>query len=194
VYDTSFQLHYAANLNSADSFIDIANTGGNGASATGPGFGLAVGNMCINVYTFTPDEELFACCSCLVTPDATFSLSAQNDLISNPNTGEHPTSITVALLATLAGSGGTGSSCTNSAALATTTSFPLAPTGMLAWNTGAQPAPSSTQAITESPFLPAVLSQAELTSIVGRCAAISANGAHGGICNSCKSAAPNPRS
>ena len=190
VYDTSFQLHYAANLNSADSLIDVVNTGYNGASANGPGFGAAIGNLCINAYAFSPDEELLACCSCLITPGATASLSVKNDLISIANTAEMPASMTVALVATLAGTGGTGSSCTNSAALATSTSFPLAPSGMQAWDTGVHLTATSVLATTESPFLPATLSPSAMASMAGRCAATYGNSGGTGICNSCKNAAP----
>ena len=112
-----FQVRYAANLNIGESYIDITNTGSNGAPLLGPGFGGASGNICVNVYTFDPGEELISCCSCLITPDQTVNLGVNRDLTVKSLTGVVPTSVTVKLLATLAGgpgSGGSGTSCTNS--------------------------------------------------------------------------------
>ena len=63
--DSPFQISYAANLNVGESWINISNSGANGAPLLGPGFGGAVGNICVNVYAFSPDEQLISCCSCL---------------------------------------------------------------------------------------------------------------------------------
>jgi hypothetical protein len=75
--DTPFQVRYAANLNIGESYIDITNTGANGAPLLGPGFGGASGNICANVYAFDPGEELISCCSCLITPDQTVNLGGK---------------------------------------------------------------------------------------------------------------------
>src|ERR1700689_1052417 len=115
--DGPFQVKYASNLQYGESYIDITNTGVNGAPLRGPGFGAASGNICVNVYAFDPSEELVACCSCLVTPDQTVNLGVVADLTSKTLTGVVPTSATVKLLATLAGTNGsgTGTVCNNSA-------------------------------------------------------------------------------
>lgn len=191
--DSPFQVRYASNLQAGDSVINITNTGANGASPFGPGFGGAAGNICANVYTFSPDEQLISCCSCLVTPNGLVSLSAQNDLINNTLTGVRPNSIVVKLLATIAGTGGTGTSCTNSAASLTATAV----SGMLAWGTSlhsaaaapAPPAPNTPAgpfSITETAFSPASLSAAERLSITNRCTNIIGNGSSFGICRSCR--------
>jgi hypothetical protein len=181
--DPPFQIKYASNLTAGDSVINITNTGANGASLTGPGFGGAVGNICVNVYAFSPDEQLISCCSCLVTPNGLVSLSANNDLVSNTLTGVRPNSIVVKLLSTLAGTGGTGTSCTNSAALAGTAT--IVP-GMLAWGTTLHAAPSGNFAVRETAFSPATLSPGELASITNRCTNIIGNGSSFGICKSCR--------
>ena len=46
-----FQVRYAANLNIGDSFVDITNTGATVINTTSQ-------NLCANLYTFDPAEEL----------------------------------------------------------------------------------------------------------------------------------------
>jgi hypothetical protein len=189
--DSPFQVRYAANLNIGESYVNITNTGANGAPLLGPGvnssggsngISTASGNICVNVYAFDPHEELVSCCSCLVTPDQTQSLGVAADLASNPANGVVPTSVTIKLLATLAGTGGSGTSCTNSAASAGT---PVS--GMTALGTTLHAISSvpGTYATTETPFTPATLSTAERNSIVGRCATFLGNLSGNGICTSC---------
>ena len=182
-----FQVSYAANLNIGESYLGIANTGTNGASLQGPGFGAPSGNICVNVYAFDPAEELISCCSCLITPDQTVNLGVTRDLTAKTLTGVVPTSVTVKLLATLAGPGGTGSTCTNTAATATLATIA---NGMAAWGTTLHPTPTTgSYATTERAFTGATLSAGELASITGRCAAVIGNGSGFGVCSSCKSGA-----
>jgi hypothetical protein len=182
--DSPFQVRYAANLNVGEAYIDISNTGANGAPLAGPGFGATVGNLCVNVYAFSPDEQLVACCSCLVTPNGLVHLGVNGDLTSRTLTGVIPTSVVVKLLATLAGAGGTGSSCASSAALAGAPAFPLVPRGMVAWGTTLHPQGAGF-VTTETAFTPASLSPGEFSSITGRCASMLGNGSGFGVCNSC---------
>jgi hypothetical protein len=186
--DSPFQVRYAANLNFGESYIDITNTGANGASLLGPGLGGAVGNICVNVYAFDPSEELVSCCSCLVTPDQTVNLGVVADLTSKTLTGVVPTSVTVKLLATLAGTNGsgTGTVCNNSAAA----TAPVIVSGLAAWGTTLHLTPTAgSYATTETAFTPATLSAGEQASITGRCAAIIGNASGFGICTSCRSGA-----
>ena len=188
--DTPFQVRYAANLNIADALVNITNTGANGASLTGPGFG-PVGNICVNVYAFSPDEQLVSCCSCLITPNGLVSLSVYDSLRSNTLTGVTPNSMVIKLIATGAGAAFTGTSCTGSAAAAGTAGFPIV-VGMAAWGTtahvpgaGAVPGAPAPFAITETAFTPATLSAGELASLNNRCTNIIGNGSGFGICRGC---------
>ena len=201
--DTSFQIRYAANLTAGDSVINLTNTGANGASLNGPGFGGAAGNICVNVYAFSPDEQLISCCSCLITPNGLVSLSVNQDLVSNTLTGVRPNSVIIKLVNTLAGPlappvGGVvggGTNCTNSAALAGSTPFPIV-NGMLAWGTTVHAGvPAGSFATTETAFIPATLvlpvagapvAGSELDSITNRCRNIIGNGSTFGICRSCR--------
>jgi hypothetical protein len=186
--DSPFQVRYAANLNLGESYINISNSGANGAPLLGPGFGGAVGNICANVYAFSPDEQLISCCSCLVTPNGLVNLGVNRDLTSRTLTGVIPTSVVVKLYSTLAGAGGTGTSCANSAATVTTAT---PATGLLAWGTTIHNGPPAAAGynVTETAFTPATLSAGELASIGGRCASILGNGSGFGICFSCRAGA-----
>jgi hypothetical protein len=161
--DTPFQVRYASNLNIGDSVINITNSG------------ASSGNICANVYTFSPDEQLISCCSCTVTPNALVSLSAKTDLISNTLTPAVPNSIVVKILAT------TGGACN--------ASVPGTPSpGLAAWGTTlhVNAAVAGGVALTETPFTPATLSAAELAKISSFCGFIQANGSGFGICRSCR--------
>jgi hypothetical protein len=181
--DSPFQAYYAANPQAGESYINIVNSGANGAPLLGPGFGGPAGNICVNVYSFSPDEQLISCCSCLVTPNALVHLSVNLDLTQKTLTQVIPNSVVVKVLATLTGINGTGTNCNQSAAVVQAAT-PVR--GMLAWGTTLHSAPGTVFATTETPFRPVTLSAAELASIGGRCAFILGNGGGYGICNSCK--------
>ena len=189
----AFQVKYFSNLHLADSFINIVNTGANGAPLNGPGFGPA-GNICANVYAFSPDEQLVSCCSCLITPNGLVSLSVRDDLRANTITGTAPDSMVVKLVTTATGPGPTftGTTCAGSAAAAGTAAFPTIKGGTAAWGTtahfpgaGAVPAAPAPFSTTETPFTPATLSDGELASITNRCTNIIGNGSGFGICRAC---------
>jgi hypothetical protein len=164
----AFQVRYAANLNVGDSVINISNAGTQNS-------GGALTNICANVYTFSPDEQLVSCCSCTVTPNALVSLSAVNDLISNTLTPARPNSIMVKLIATA------GTTCNAS-------NVPTAnlAAGMVAWATTIHAVPAGGYAVTETAFTPAGLSAAELARATSFCGFIQANGSGFGICRSCR--------
>ncbi|MBZ5582802.1 MAG: hypothetical protein LAQ30_11495 [Acidobacteriia bacterium] len=186
--DAPFQVRYAANTTFGESYINITNDGANGAPLLGPGFGDQRGNICVNVYAFSPDEQMISCCSCLVTPNGLVNLGVNRDLTSKTLTGIIPTSVVIKLVATLSGGtpAGSGTSCTNSAAsVVAAAKVP----GMLAWGTTNHLAASGAYVVTETPFSPATLSEGELASLGGRCAAILGNGSGFGICRSCQAGA-----
>jgi hypothetical protein len=184
--DDAFQVRYASNLQVGDSVINITNAG------TQNTVGGALTNICANVYTFSPDEQLISCCSCVVTPNALVSLSVRNDLISNTLTPAVPNSIVVKLLAT------SGTSCNASNAPAANLAA-----GLRAWGTTLHAAPGTPNgdpagtnsevsiavgayAVTETAFNRAGISAAELARITSFCGFIQANGSGYGICRSCR--------
>jgi hypothetical protein len=181
--DSPFQVSYAADPSAGESYINIVNTGANGDPLQGPGFGAAAGNICVNVYAFAPDEQEISCCSCLLTPNSVANLGVNRDLTSTTLTGLVPSSVVVKLVATLAGSGGAGTSCSASAATEGTLV-----NGMVAYGTTPQPVGTAYSAV-EHTFIPSTLSVGEYASITDRCASILGNGSGFGVCNSCKSGA-----
>jgi hypothetical protein len=181
--DSPFQVSYAANPAAGESYINIINTGANGAALLGPGFGGAAGNICVNVYAFAPDEQEISCCSCLLTPNSVVNLGVNRDLTSTTLTGVVPTSVVIKLVATMAGSSGGGSSCNATAATEGTLV-----NGMVAYGATLQPVGTSFSAV-EHTFVPSTLSAAEYASITGRCASILGNGSGFGICASCRAGA-----
>jgi hypothetical protein len=161
-----FQVTYLSNLDKGDSVLNITNAG-------------TAGNLCVNVYAFSPDEQLVSCCSCAVTPNGLVSLSANSDLVSNTLTPAHPTSIAVKLVAT------DNTVACNAATAPAATSLGL---GLRAWGTTLHSLPTSpvTVGLTEREFSPAGLSAAELARITSLCGFIQANGSGFGICKSCR--------
>jgi hypothetical protein len=163
VADSPLQVRYAANLAAGDSFVNITNTGATGA------------NICVNVYAFSPDEQLISCCSCVVTPNGLVSLSARNDLIANTLTPAVPGSIVVKLLAT---AGGACNAAVPGALVA----------GMAAWGTTIH-ANNGGYATTETAFTPATPGAADVARISALCGFIQSNGSGYGICRSCRTGA-----
>jgi len=185
--DSPFQVRYASNLAVGDSVVNITNTGGTVAVTYAAGTnGAAVtnGNICVNVYTFSPDEQMISCCACPVTPDGLVSLSARNDLISNTLTPGVPTSIVIKLLAS------TGGATCNASTVSGGSQAQVR--GMAAWGTTihALPvtpgSPATTYGTTETKFTNATLSEAEYARITTLCGFIQTNGSGFGICRSCR--------
>ena len=184
----SYQVRYAANLIAGDSYINFTN---DGASSTIVGLtsgGFQNGNICVNVYAYSPDEQLVSCCSCLVTPNAMASLSVKGDLVSNTLTPIQPSAVVIKLLASAGGD--TRTSC-DAAAVTRTGTNPLAP-GLAAWGTTihALPitfgTPAGTYGMGETAFSRGTLSDAELTRMTQLCGFIRANGSGYGVCKSCR--------
>ena len=176
--DSGFQVRYAGNLDKGESFVNIVNDGAQGASLSGPGIGKTTGQLCINVYTFSPDEQMVSCCSCPVTSNGVASLSVKKDLATNTLTGFSPSSVTIKLVATSAAANAT-IDCKYSAMQ---TLVPVV--GMLAWGSTLH-TQGANLATVETPFLPATLSAQESARLTNMCTNIYGNGSNFGICASC---------
>jgi len=167
--DDVFQIDYAANLNVGDSFVNFTNSGATVANGVSQ-------NLCINLYTFDPQEELISCCTCNVTPNGLVSLSVVKSLISNPLTPAIPTAVVIKAVASTGACN--ASSITGLAH------------GLLGWGTTLHKNTSTatpTYAVTEIPFTQATLTAAELTHITSFCGFIQGDGTGFGICGGCPS-------
>jgi hypothetical protein len=193
VLDGQFLVGYATNFTAGESWINMINTGANGDPALGPGLGGAAGNTCVNVYAFDPNEEMIACCSCLLTPNQVVNFGINANLLGHLETPAVPSSVTIKLVNTLAGDG-TKTSCTNSAYYAGATSgpgiFPLA-NGLVAFGTTPQQLGTGAYNMVEHPFIPSTLGNntagtaPELGSLTGRCGSIIGNASGYGTCKTC---------
>jgi uncharacterized repeat protein (TIGR01451 family) len=162
-----YQVRYSGNLNAGDSVVNLTNAG------------TADGNICANVYVFSPDEQMVACCSCLVTPNGLKSLSVRNDLVNNTLTPASPSSVIIRLLTSQPVGGGCN---------------PTSPTpinllsGISAWGTTLHALPTIpvTYGVTETGFSPTALTTAELSRLTAFCGFIQGNGSGYGICKSCR--------
>jgi len=170
--DDTFQVRYAANLNIGDSFVNFTNTGASVEDGT-----TTSDNICVNLYTFDPAEEMISCCACNITPNGLVSLSVLKSLISNPLTPAIPTSVVIKAYAT--------DDDTCNAAAAAAGEGPAH--GLLAWGTTLHQNTSVANKydVTETAFSFADISPAELTHITSTCGFIQANGSGFGICKGC---------
>jgi hypothetical protein len=167
----AFQVHYASNLlttGAGSSLINITNAGTQNTT------GGALTNLCVNVYAFSPDEQLVSCCTCTVTPNALVALDVKRDLTTNTLTPGIVPSAVVKLVAT------SGATCNASSVASANLSA-----GMVAWMATYHATPTG-YSVTETQFVPAGLSTAELARITSFCGFIQANGSGFGICASCK--------
>ena len=203
----NFQIKAFVNLNVGlpDAFINMSNTGASWGKniETPAGHFVATGNICANVYVFAPDEELIACCSCFLTPNALASYSLKNDLISNTLTPSAPTSVVVKLVTSAAcvpdtnPSSSTFGHCPpkvtpaascNPATVGQVNGQPLTG-GLVAWGTNAVKNTTTTPAtygMTEEHFEHGELSAQELARATQECTFIQFDGSGFGICKACK--------
>jgi hypothetical protein len=194
--DGYFLVSYANNpspgLTTAESYINMINTGYNGANALGPGYGNPLGNTCVNVYAFDSTEELVACCSCMVTPDQVVNMGVNANLLAKTQTGVIPTSVTIKLLNSSADTSKASSpNCNNSAYLVGTagSAFTIE-NGLVAYvSTPGTMNGTTWTSLLEHPFIPSTLTAvgagSELASITGRCGSLIGNGSGFGICKTC---------
>lgn len=171
----SFKIHYASNLIATDPVVNMTNTGVSQA---------ANGNICVNVYVFTPDEQLQACCSAFLSPNALASYSISHDLAFITLTPIVPDAVVIKLIATAA----SGATCPNSTAATVGDENNVPVPGLLAWATAFHALPTSpvTVGVTETRFEDGVVSPRELARTTSLCANILANGSGLGVCNVAK--------
>jgi hypothetical protein len=139
-----------------DGTVRITNVG------TNTGAGNPSGDMIVGIFVFDPNQELTECCACEITPDGLLTLSINNDLTSNPLTGNILTSGTIKLVG---------------AALSSTMSNATPLPGIRAWATHIHG-----EVTTETAFSDATLSAGELKALEQQCTFIFKEGSGAGQC------------
>ena len=154
-----YQVNYYANAQTSgepDATVYIDNPGANN-----------FGYVCAMVYVFTYDQQMAECCGCGESPNNLDTLSVNSDLTSNPLTSTTPVTGVIKIVAA------------PDPGFCDPTS-PYVPTPDLrAWATHIQ---SAAGAITETQFLDAPLSGAELSALQSQCAFIGILGSGHGVC------------
>ena len=180
--DGDFSIGIITGLPATNTVINLSNSG----ASNGQTFSLPVtgpikqtlppplvvgnGNLCANVYVFSPDEQEQACCSCPMTPNSLQSFTAQG-LTGNPLTGK-PFPASSAVIKVIATENVNGICDAGTIP----TSQPLA-NGLLVW--------AHTPTGNNIPFVSSTLSAAELATAAGACQFIIQNGSFSGICKFC---------
>jgi hypothetical protein len=188
--DGAFQVRYASNLILNDAYINITTTGASSNGALTPGLNQfnINGSICVNVYAFASDEQEVACCSCYVTPNALWSASVKTALLNSTLTPSFPNEVVIKLISSVPNGNAINGSAAANCNPSTVTAAQLA-NGLMAWGTtthGFNTATGPTFQTTETPFLPATLSAAELARDVTECQFIQVLGSgQFGLCKGC---------
>jgi len=137
-------------------------------------------NFCANVYAFSPDEQMVACCGCPVSANGLRTLSVKQDILRNTLTPTIPQSGVVKILSSIR----IGGTCRPE--------FPLIIDPFHAWATQIRPTggTSSPLVLTETKFSNARLSGGELTRLTTLCGFIQSAGSGYGICSCGQKGAP----
>ncbi len=154
----TFKVNYYTDPATCDSTIRITDAGTTAASG---------GDLCADIFVFDPYQELSECCSCLLTPDGLRTLSLKTNLLGDPLTGVIPTSGVIKIISAAP----TGGRCP-------LPTKPVPAAGVRAWGTHVQ----HSDVITETAFVDAGLSAAELNRLGSECHAIQLVGSGRGVC------------
>jgi len=186
--DGPYQVNYASNLNLGDGVVNVTNTGASAGDNTPVVNGNSYGDICVNAYVYAPDQELAACCSCLVSPNSIHAwpvVFGSGALLANVNNTtvlgsiNSTHSVVIKLLATAAvGIPSLGASCNRPDTPGTVVS------GLVAWGTHSHPTNTSTVAITETPFVNSTLSGGEFGKLTSDCNFVLTRGS-GSVCPGC---------
>ena len=173
----TFRVNYFAGANGSrpDQTVRITNTG---TAFTGG----ATDDLCANIYVFRNDQQLTECCSCLVTPNGLRTLSVDFDLAHNPLT---PGAVGEGVIKIISSSvNTTGAPCPRSKAGTTY----VARAAVRAWGvhnqdvSGGLSGAGVINQVTETEFLDATLSAAELSEVQSACNFVFNLGSGAGQC------------
>jgi hypothetical protein len=175
--DLGILVRYVANLDRGDAQIHFTNSGARGAGIFSGTSASTTGAICVNVYAFTPDDQLASCCSCPVTPNGLVTLSARREFNGDSTSTTLPKAFVVKLLP----SAPVGGSCNNGAG----SPGAKAP-GLHAWTRTTLATAEGYLDISEAAFLATSSSVGERDRLASRCTALNAASVGFGLCWSCQ--------
>lgn len=130
------------------------------------------GNLCAMIYVFDQDQQISECCGCRGTPNSLRTLSVQNDLTSNPLTGNPSTAGTIQIVAA------------NAKGNPTCDASGFTPNGAFrSWATHLQVPSAGSVAVTEGEFQDTLLTPDQQDQLQNSCASIKKLGSGHGICS-----------
>ena len=133
--------------------------------------GLTYGNICAQIYVFTPDQQMAECCGCVQSHNDLSYLSVNTNLTANPLTGVPVTGGVIKIVASAVN----GSPCDPTANVTPTPN-------LRAWGTHIQYPVAGTYPITETQFLDSTLGATELAALQAQCSFINILGSGHGVC------------
>jgi len=176
-----------AQMGFPDAQLHVGDPGSTGGFGSGDPTKVAGGDLCANIYVFTPDQQLAECCSCRVTPNGMQGFSLGNDLTANPLTADVPHSGAIKIVSSFGG-GDRGAGLPPTVDVdRTSRKFCDAgsdywPEGRLeAWITHVRPLATPGFSVTEIDFQSAQLSWSELKKLEQQCYTIEADPSRGGL-------------
>jgi hypothetical protein len=149
----------------AVNYFSNANTGAPDATVQIDNPGTSGGSLCAMIYVYAPDQQLTECCGCNITENGLLTLSVNGDLTHDPLTGVLLNSGTIKIVS-------------SSGAPTCDPRKPTPTPALREWGTHIL----NSGAITETEFLTATLSSADLTKATNLCKSIIGNGSGSGIC------------
>ncbi len=176
-----------ANVGFPDAQMHVSNPGSTGGFGSVDLTTIAGGDLCANIYVFTPDQQLAECCSCKITPNGVEGFSLATNLTSNPlNTLVPPHSGAIKIVSSFGG-GKRGAGLPPTVSTDSSPAFCDAgsdywPQGRLeSWISHVRSLATPGFSVTELDFQSAQLSFSELKKLEQQCYAIEANPSNGGV-------------
>jgi len=176
--DGNFAITYTSAVSAQnDTILAFSNTGASwGLNVPGTLVPLN-GNICVNIYAFSFDEQLQACCTCWLSPNAIGNLSVANDIVANTLTMMPLNALVIKIIST-PGVGTFSKPGCDATFGAAGNGFvmPTLASGQVGW------ARATSQGNTQVAFTSSQLSSNELMRNANLCAFNEINGSGKGVC------------
>jgi len=176
--DGDFAITYTSGVSVGnDTILAFSNTGSSWGQTVPTSMVPANGNICVNIYAFSFDEQLQACCTCFLSPNAIGNLSVANDIVANTLTLMPVNALVIKIVSTVGVGTFAKPGCDATFGVANGAfQMPQLVGGQVGW------ARATGQGNTQVAFTSASLSQSELIHNANFCAFNEINGSGKGVC------------